>query len=50
MMRDSVLLEKDRVQKMLWIEAGRDMRKYVELIHKKAKELQRAGMKLKYAR
>jgi hypothetical protein len=47
--RDRLLVEKDRVQKLLWKRAGKDASVYVRLIHEMAKELQRTGMKIRYA-
>ena len=50
MPRDKILLEKDRVQKKLWRDGGRTVSGYMALIHKKAKELRKSGLKLKYAK
>lgn len=41
MQRDELLVEKDKVQKKLWCEAGRDASAYAALIHEKAKKFQR---------
>lgn len=43
MKRDKILLEKDRVQKQLWKEAGETAYGYVALIHKRAREIKRTG-------
>ena len=48
MKRDKILKEKDRVQKEMWKEAGRNISSYLQLVHEKAKELRRAGLKLRY--
>ena len=48
MKRDKVLLEKDRVQKELWAQAGRTAKGYLALIQKKAQELRRTGLKIRY--
>jgi len=47
--RDKLLVEKDRVQDLLWKKAGKDVSAYIRLIHKMAKELQRTGVKIRYA-
>lgn len=49
MTSEKILKEKDRVQEELWKEAGRGIRAYTKLVHKKAEELKRSGTKLKYA-
>jgi len=49
MNRDRVLLEKDRVQKKLWQEAGRNVSGYLALIHLEALKLRRSGLKIRYA-
>ena len=50
MMRDHILKEKDRVQKMLWREAGKDTAAYVSLVYERARELGKSGVKLRYVR
>ena len=50
MMRDRILQEKDRVQKKLWREAGKDTAAYVLLVHERARELGQSGVKLRYVR
>jgi len=49
MKRDKVLVEKDRVQKKLWDEAGQTVAGYIHLIQLKAAALRRAGLKIRYA-
>jgi hypothetical protein len=49
-MRDHILREKDRVQKRLWREAGKDTAAYVALVHDRARELRKSGVKLRYVR
>ena len=48
--RDRLLKIKDDSQERLWREAKCNVVGYVALVHKKAKELARAGLTLKYAR
>ena len=50
MKRDRILREKDRVQKQLWRDAGKDTAAYVALVHERARELRKAGVKLRYIR
>lgn len=49
MKRDKILVDKDRVQKKLWEEAGSTVAGYVALVHRKADALRRAGLKIRYA-
>ena len=50
MKRDQLLREKDRVQQRMWEEAGKDVSAYVALVHRKAMEMRRSGLKLRYAK
>jgi hypothetical protein len=50
MKRDEILRKKDEVQKRLWAQGGKSTSGYVSLVHEKAEELRRIGVKLKNAR
>ena len=49
MKRDKILIEKDRVQKKLWAEAGKTVSGYLALIEKKADILRRSGLRIRHA-